>query len=93
MVDTGIMKLVDGIHLTGGDPLVRHVWEHSQADNSTAFEIDLKTARDYRTYLNDWQAINALMAAAPESAFTTGWALTLMKARDLGIDSARAAAM
>ena len=86
MVDSGIMKLVDGIDLTGGDPLVRWVWDHSTANNSTAFEIDLKAARDYRTYLNDWQAINALMAAAPESAFTTGWALTLMKARDLGID-------
>ncbi len=87
MTDPGIIKLVHGFHLTGGDPFVMWVWDHSTADNSTAFEIDLKAARDYRTYLDDRSAINTVMAAAPESAFTTGWALTLMKARDLGLDA------
>src|SRR5205085_12051494 len=74
----------------GGDPLMRLAWDNSQAQNASAFALDLQFAKDYRAYLDDKYTINALMAAEPESAFTAGWVITLLKAHELGLDSAAA---
>ena len=90
LVDPGIMALVHDIHLAGGDPLVRLAWDNSHATNATAFALDLQFAHDYRAYLDDKDTIDALMAAEPDSAFTAGWVLTLLKARELGLDAAPA---
>jgi hemolysin type calcium-binding protein len=87
LVDPGAMALVHAIHLSGGDPLVRLAWDHSSATNTTAFQADLQAAKDYREYLDDKDTIDALMAVEPGSAFTAGWALTLLKARELGLDA------
>ena len=90
LFDAGIMKIVHNVHLAGGDILERRAWDNSHATNSTAFGLDLQIAKDYRAYLDDKDAINALMAAEPESSFTAGWVLTLLKARELGLDAAPA---
>jgi hypothetical protein len=34
--------------------------------------------------------MNALMAAEPETAFTAGWTITLLRAQALGLERARA---
>ena len=47
---------------------------------------DLRTAQDYENYLNNREAINALMAANPESAFTAGWIATFARVNDLGLN-------
>ena len=88
MGNAGIMQIVHETHILGGDPLMRLAWDNSQAQTSTEFALDLQAAKDYRAYLDDQYTINALMAAEPESAFTAGWVITLLKAHELGLDSA-----
>jgi Ca2+-binding RTX toxin-like protein len=87
LVNTGVMTLVHRVTVAGGDPLVRYAWEHSTADNPSAFATDLQVAKDYRAYLDDKDMIDLMMAAAPESSFAAGWILTLLKARELGLDA------
>jgi RTX calcium-binding nonapeptide repeat (4 copies) len=47
---------------------------------------DLSIAQDYETYLNNREAINALMAANPDSAFTAGWIATFARVNDLKLN-------
>jgi Ca2+-binding RTX toxin-like protein len=47
---------------------------------------DLSVAQDYENYLNNREAINALMAANPDSAFTAGWIATFARVNDLGLN-------
>jgi hypothetical protein len=51
---------------------------------------DLGVAQDYENYLNNREAINALMAANPESAFTAGWIATFARVSELGLNHANA---
>ena len=90
LVDPGVMELVSKIDLVGGDVLLRRVFENSHAASSSALAGELMMAQDYRTYLDHAPVINALMAAQPESSFTAGWVLTLLKARELGFDNGSA---
>ncbi len=87
LVDPGAMELVKKIDIVGGDVLSRRAFERSSAANASALAAELMVARDYRTYLDNTAVINALMAAQPESAFTAGWVLTLLKARELNLDT------
>ncbi|UWR87835.1 calcium-binding protein [Phaeobacter inhibens] len=45
----------------------------------------LQFAADYHTYMENTAAINALMEASPDSAFTAGWYATLAEAERLGL--------
>jgi Ca2+-binding RTX toxin-like protein len=85
-IDPGLLGLAKAVDLLGGDILMRRVWENSQATNTSAFSADLQIAKDYRLYLENMELINAIMAASPESAFTTGWALTLLRAEELKLN-------
>jgi Ca2+-binding RTX toxin-like protein len=87
LVDGGVMTLVHRVTVAGGDPLLRCAWEHSTASSPSAFAVDLQVAKDYRGYLDDKDMIDLMMAAAPESSFAAGWMLTLLKARELGLDA------
>jgi Ca2+-binding RTX toxin-like protein len=87
LTSTGIMTLAHSVTVAGGDPLVQYAWTHSEATNPSAFALDLQVAKDYRAYLDDKDMIDLMMAAAPESSFTAGWVLTLLKARELGLDA------
>lgn len=51
---------------------------------------DLGVAQDYENYLNNREAINALMAANPESAFTAGWIATFARVSELGLNHVNA---
>ena len=48
----------------------------------------LQIASDYHTYLENTEAINALIAAAPDTAFAAGWYATLAEAKRLGLTDA-----
>jgi hypothetical protein len=51
---------------------------------------DLGVAQDYENYLNNREAINALMAANPDSAFTAGWIATFARVNELGLNHVNA---
>ena len=58
----------------------------SVAEQLTTMSGDLSVAQDYENYLNNKEAINALMAANPDSAFTAGWIATFARVNDLGLN-------
>jgi hypothetical protein len=51
---------------------------------------DLQVAQDYENYLNNREAINALMAVNPNSAFTAGWIATFARVKELGLNHVNA---
>jgi hypothetical protein len=62
-----------------------------QAQNSAAEQLvtlsgDLSVAQDYETYLDNREAINALIAANPDSAFAAGWIATFARVNDLKLN-------
>jgi hypothetical protein len=58
----------------------------SGAAQLVTIAADLRVAQDYENYLNNREAINALMAANPDSAFTAGWIATFARVNDLGLN-------
>jgi hypothetical protein len=62
----------------------------SGAEQLATLSGDLGVAQDYENYLNNREAINALMAANPESAFTAGWIATFARVNDLGLNQMNA---
>jgi hypothetical protein len=58
----------------------------SGADQLATLAGDLSVAQDYENYLNNREAINALIAANPNSAFAMGWIATLARVNDLGLN-------
>ncbi len=60
----------------------------SDADIYTLVASNLQIADDYHTYLENTETINALIAAAPESALAAGWVATLLAAQDAGLTDA-----
>jgi Cadherin domain/FG-GAP-like repeat/RTX calcium-binding nonapeptide repeat (4 copies)/Haemolysin-type calcium binding protein related domain len=60
--------------------------QFSAAEQLVTMSGDLSVAQDYETYLNNREAINALMAANPDSAFTAGWIATFARVNDLKLN-------
>ena len=58
----------------------------SGADQLATMAGDLSVAQDYENYLNNREAINALIAANPDSAFAAGWIATFARVNDLGLN-------
>ena len=58
----------------------------SAAEQLAVMSGDLGVAQDYENYLNNREAINALMAANPNSAFTAGWIATFARVNELGLN-------
>ncbi len=46
----------------------------------------LQIAADYHTYLENTEQINAIIAAAPDSAIAAGWVATLLAAEEMGLN-------
>jgi hypothetical protein len=62
-----------------------------QAETSGAQQLvtlggDLNVAQDYENYLNNRAAINALIAANPDTAFAAGWIATFTRVNELGLN-------
>ncbi len=55
-------------------------------NNSSTLGGDLSVAQDYENYLNNREAINALIAANPDSAFAAGWIATFARVNDLELN-------
>jgi Ca2+-binding RTX toxin-like protein len=62
----------------------------SAAEQLAVMSGDLGVAQDYENYLNNREAINALMAANPDSAFTAGWIATFARVNELGLNHTNA---
>jgi hypothetical protein len=62
----------------------------SAAEQLAVMSGDLSVAQDYENYLNNREAINALMAANPNSAFTAGWIATFARVNELGLNHVNA---
>ncbi|HEV7881165.1 cadherin domain-containing protein, partial [Bradyrhizobium sp.] len=62
----------------------------SVAEQLVTMSGDLAVAQDYENYLNNREAINALMAANPESAFTAGWIAAFARVNDLKLNQVNA---
>jgi hypothetical protein len=62
----------------------------SAAEQLAIMSGDLGVAQDYENYLNNREAINALMAANPDSAFTAGWIATFARVNELGLNHVNA---
>jgi hypothetical protein len=62
----------------------------SASEQLAVMSGDLSVAQDYENYLNNREAINALMAANPNSAFTAGWIATFARVNELGLNHANA---
>jgi Ca2+-binding RTX toxin-like protein len=58
----------------------------SGAEKLVIMSADLRVAQDYENYLNNREAINAVMAANPDSSFTAGWIATFARVNDLGLN-------
>jgi Ca2+-binding RTX toxin-like protein len=85
--DRGVMSLLSQLHISGGDPILTLAFENSKATNVSALVSDLEIANSYLKYLRNAEAINVMLKEAPKSAFAIGWVLTLMRARELGLDA------
>jgi hypothetical protein len=62
----------------------------SGAEKLVIMGADLSVAQDYENYLNNREAINALMAANPDSAFAAGWIATFARVNELGLNHVNA---
>jgi hypothetical protein len=84
---------LDVLHNTeviGGDLLLKRAHANSAYADTSVLAGDLQIAQDYENYLNNKEAINALMAANPDSAFTAGWIATFARVNDLGLNHVNA---
>lgn len=80
----------------GGDLYVRRAYEANIArfdlTDSSSYDAssilgDLAVATDYSAYVQNPEAINMLRGINPNSGFSFGWVLTLMRASELGLDT------
>ncbi len=58
----------------------------SGAEKLVTLSGDLSVAQDYENYLNNREAINALIAANPDTAFAAGWIATFARVNDLKLN-------
>jgi hypothetical protein len=81
-------ELVQHAVLVGSDPIVTGALAAARVQDTTtpAVYADLLVAQDYERYRTNAEIINTAMAANPDSDFTAGWNVTLMRAQGLGLD-------
>jgi hypothetical protein len=77
---------VHNTDVIGGDLLLKRAHANSVYADTSVLGGDLQVAEDYERYLNNREAINAVMAANPDTAFTAGWIATFARVNDLGLN-------
>ena len=94
LINHGLFQAFDDsdFRIAGGDIYLKRAFYNSIANTSSPSDFqlemllgDLAVARDYRGYLQNSTAINALISADPDSAFAAGWTVTLVRAIELGL--------
>ena len=79
------LKVLKFSKIAGGNLYIKRAIASSQATTLEQFAGELKIAEDYGRYLANKDAINALIALDPNSAFAAGWLITLLRAEELGV--------
>ncbi|CTQ34811.1 hypothetical protein [Jannaschia rubra] len=83
MVDGAVLAFLKEAQPIGGDLLVKRAAANSTATDSVTFSAHLAVAEEFGRYQEDREAINAMIAAEPDSVFTAGWAIALTQAQEL----------
>ena len=87
MVDGAVLAFLKEVQPIGGDFLLKRAVATSEATDSFTLSAHMAAAEEYGRYLEDREAINALIAAEPDSVFTAGWAIMLAQAEELRLRS------
>jgi hypothetical protein len=98
-IQEGVRELLIQTKVIGGDLLLKRAQqafiagshpdpyaEPTNFKDLIGLSGDLRTAQDYEIYLNNREAINAVMAANPDTAFTAGWIATFARVNDLKLN-------
>jgi hypothetical protein len=98
-IQEGVRELLVNTEVIGGDLLIKRAHQafmngphpvpnETSPDFSDLISLsgDISVAQDYENYLNNREAINALMATNPDTAFTAGWIATFARVNDLGLN-------
>ncbi len=98
-IQEGVRELLMQTEVVGGDLLAKrahhafvngpHPDPYSDPTNFTdlvTLSGNLSVAQDYENYLNNREAINALIAANPDTAFAAGWIATFARVNDLKLN-------
>ncbi|WP_189438477.1 hypothetical protein, partial [Pseudovibrio japonicus] len=78
----GVTQLGNGI----GDKIVYSSIDPRTTEGVAEYLRQAQIANDYRKYLDNKDAIDALISNEPNSAFATGWVATLLAAAELDLD-------
>lgn len=85
IVELAALTAIKKLQIEGGDIFMKRVVHNSQATNLRDFAGELSVAAEFARYLQNKDAIDAIIAADPDSAFAAGWVITLLQAEELGI--------
>ncbi|WP_138379547.1 cadherin domain-containing protein [Luteithermobacter gelatinilyticus] len=105
LIEHGVLNALDDLRIAGGDVYLKRALYNSldsllagddvpaglEGEALGALYGNLATAGDYKTYVENAAAINAIMAAEPDSAFAAGWIVTLQRVSELGLNKRHAA--
>jgi Ca2+-binding RTX toxin-like protein len=86
VVNAAALDLLKNTEVIGGELLLKRAHQHSQYATTMTLAADLQVAQDYENYLNNREAINALIAGNPNTAFAAGWIATFARVNDLGLN-------
>jgi len=94
IISAGVFDLLSPIvsKLAGGDIYAKRALAGTLAQSAfsdfdaQALLGDLSVAADYAAYQSGPEAINAMIAADPGGIFAAGWAITMARAHELGLD-------
>ncbi len=82
---TDIANEVVTNRLSGGDAFGRRVYHYGTWTSAEELMVELTVAADYRSYLENRAVIDALIAEAPDTAFSIGWLTTIAQAVNMGL--------
>ncbi|MEM7429235.1 MAG: hypothetical protein AAF441_24385, partial [Pseudomonadota bacterium] len=85
VVEDAVLAAIKAVQIKGGDIYLKRAVLNSEANDLRDFAGDLQIAEDYRQYLQDKPVIDALIAEEPNSTFSAGWLITLLRAEELGL--------
>jgi Ca2+-binding RTX toxin-like protein len=98
-IQEGVRELLVNTEVIGGDLLLKRAHQafmngphpaptevSPDFSDLLSLSANLSVAQDYENYLNNREAINALIAANPNSAFAVGWIATFARVNDLGLN-------
>lgn len=83
MVDGAMIAYLKDAQPIGGDLMIKRAVARSTATDSITLASHMAAAEEYKKYLSEREAINALIASEPRSVFAATWAINLAQAEEL----------